>query len=170
MIVYFEGVDGSGKTTIVNKLHEVYGYDIVPSLARYTDKHQELCDWYKFDEMLCDTKTPQLVDRSPLSEFVYRLVRQDGSTYLRLKDLYELMYKKKVVICQTPYAWQRAQLRGEDNIVDPELHEKIANAYIWAGTMLKQFCNTKVLFYNTSHPAIGRDLIKFIEEEVTDGI
>lgn len=163
MITYFEGVDGSGKTTLVNYLHTHYNYPIAKAPDRLDDKYAELYNWYDFDLRHSQSVMNWIVDRGPLTEFVYRFVRKDCKSYLQLRDLQDLLSGHKVVLCMTNYSWKRSMQRGEDNIVDKDLHEAIKQEYIRSCKMIEQFANCKVLYYSTDGPGFNTELIDFLE-------
>ena len=164
MITYFEGVDGSGKTTLVNYLSDRYAYPIAKAPDRLDDKYSELSNWYDFDMALSNSVNRWLVDRGPLTEFVYRFVRLDCKPYLQLRDLQALLDGHKVVLCISQYSWKRSMERGEDNITDKELHYKIKEEYVRAVRMLEKFTNCKTFYYSTDGPGFNTDLIDFLEE------
>lgn len=161
MIVYFEGVDGSGKSTVVKTLKDRYGCKTAIGPDRISDKHQELLNWYDFDDRhRGDIR--YLVDRGPITEFIYRLIRDDEKSYLALKDLDSLLYGNKIVFCETAHAYDRAMTRGEDNIVDEKLHAKIKKAYKDVIPMLKKFCKCDIYICNTNGKVAYTNLLHFI--------
>lgn len=163
MITYFEGVDGSGKSTLVDYLNRHYKYPIAKAPDRMDDKYAELTAWYEFDLVHSNSVNNWIVDRGPLTEFVYRFVRQDTPSYLQLRDLQDLLSGHKIVLCSTMYSWQRSMKRGEDNITDKTLHEQIKQFYVKAAQMVEQFANCKVFNYCTDGPGFNTELINFLE-------
>lgn len=168
MIVYFEGVDGSGKSTIIKKLQEEFGYDVVtPSQSMY-NKFQEYVAWEHFASdyenkiILCD--------RSFISEFVYRLV-DNQATFLTLELLAKLLTNCKIVHCTSSTAFTDAQERGEDNIVTFEQHKRIEQLYFDTMSIINKFTKIPILSFDWHNQNI-LDVIKFINcnKEKNNGI
>lgn len=169
MITYFEGVDGSGKTTLVKSLKD-YGYIEATAPWRKDDKYEELLAWYDFNFMYGNSRARWVVDRGPVTEWVYRFVRQDCPTYLGLRDLDALLRGHQVVLCMSKNSFERSMRRGEDNITNKELHDKIKRQYVECCKMLQQFCGVDVLFYSTDKPGIGTELLEFLHGGIKNGI
>ena len=53
--------------------------------------------------------------------------------------------------------------RGEDNIVDKDLHNAIKQEYIRSCKMIEQFADCKVFYYSTDGPDFNTKLINFLE-------
>lgn len=161
MLVWLEGADGSGKTSLLNTLKE-YGYNSIQSPPRLDCKTAE----YDAMKALCDkgrtTNKTVLVDRGPMTEFVYRIVDQEDSYIMSVESYIDLIKGSKVIYCYNKNAFANAMKRGEDNIVDVAVHRQIVNTYEHHLYMLKQFCKDMgFMWYNWEvHNII--DALKFI--------
>lgn len=158
MIVYFEGVDGSGKSTIIRKLQEEFGYDVVTPPQSMYNKSQECVSWEYFASEY-DNKII-LCDRGFISEFVYRLV-DDEVTFLTLELFARLLTNCKIVHCISPTSFTDAQERGEDNIVTFEQHKRIEQLYFDTMSMINKFTKIPILTFDW-HNQNTSDVIKFI--------
>lgn len=158
MIVYFEGVDGSGKSIIIRKLQEQFGYDVVACPYRRINKRTEYEDWKRFASKY-ENKII-LCDRSFISEFVYRLI-DDDETFLTLKFFAELLTNCKIVHCTSSTSFTDAQERGEDNIVTFEQHKRIEQVYFDTMSMINKFTKIPILTFDW-HNQNTSDVIKFI--------
>lgn len=168
MIVYLEGADGSGKTTLLEKL-KLLGYSEVESLPRMKDKYKEREQWLNFANKYGESSNIYVVDRGPLTEFVYRQVQKDRS-YLLLDDLHNLLYHCKIILCDTPCAFDRAMKRGEDNIVDKQIHARIRETYLYAMQMIEAFVPCKIKLFDTTqlYDNIPIEILQFINRSVEE--
>lgn len=148
MIVWFEGADGSGKTTLVDSLLD-YGYTSIPSPARIKNKDIELKNMRSVVDAGRLSDKTVLIDRGPMTEFVYRLV-DNCESYLDSVERYlQLISNSKIVYCYSRNAFANAMKRGEDNIVDVAVHRQIVNAYEHHLNMLKKFYkDVQICWYN----------------------
>lgn len=158
MIVYFEGVDGSGKSTIIKKLQDEFGYDVVTPPQRTDDKRKEYIAWEDFISSYKDKVV--LCDRGFISEFVYRLVDYK-ITFLTLELFVKLLTNCKIVHCISPTSFTDAQERGEDNIVTFEQHKRIEQLYFDTMSMINKFTKMPILTFDWHNQSMS-DVIKFI--------
>lgn len=162
MLILVEGVDGSGKTTLVNALVEEYGYHRLKGPDRQDYKNSELDNWLDLVTYLSKGKT-YILDRSWITEFVYRQSDTDP-TYLTLESLVKLfsLHPCKVVLCQNYKAFEDAMARGEDNITDENRSNIIAGTYNDFWHILKRFTNIPVAKYDWRKGDTPVDIVKFI--------
>lgn len=133
MIIILEGPDGSGKTTLANKLHQQTGYQL---LHRTQPKNEE--DKKRMmDEYIQVLKAGKnvIMDRSWYSEMVYGPVMRDASviTYPQMYELEKLATKYGAIVihCTAPEAtlWKRCLRRGEDYITKRETFHELFVGY-----------------------------------------
>ena len=142
MILIIEGPDGAGKTTLVNQLAKETGYPVVHTgvpkpgedvVAQYVLVMKE------------HGKTGLILDRSWLSDIVYRSAMNDNIIPLTSSVLYSLDCVAQsngggmIIYCTAKprVLWARAKARGETYIKTYEqlenihsLYEKLFNEYI----------------------------------------
>lgn len=161
MIIFVEGPDGSGKTTLVKRLTEEFGYDLVVGPQRQDNKSKESADWLGFITSIDNEVV--ICDRSFLTEVVYRLYDHDTNTYMRFTLLSYLLEKQcKFVFCTSPTAFTDAEERGEDTIVTFEQHKQIERLYGIITDMLMLFApDIQTTFYNWKKQDI-MDVVRFI--------
>lgn len=160
MIVWIEGVDGAGKTTLCQTLRDTYGYSVVNGIARQSDKIKEHNYWRQLICKLQDTGTVWIMDRSPITELVYRLVDTDPS-YMSGDLLKELCLCNRCVLCTKETAFKDAQTRGEDNITNYQLHSKLTHLYPVITDFLHRHFGLPVIEYDHTKDDIAK-VIKFI--------
>lgn len=155
MLVILEGVDGSGKTTLIEILKSVM-------------KCKVLTGYWDCDECVKAAKSSEiyLSDRSPITDIVYRLCDGGERRNLDLFCLTKILSEKsKVIYCNTDSSYEDAMARGEDNITDKTLHERIRTMYDVIITMFEKFQDVPVYKFNWK-TCDTNDVIKFIKEEV----
>lgn len=120
MIIIIEGPDGSGKTTLAEKLHKQTKYPIVHMGQPKTDEEKKLM----LGEYLQTVRNGKnmIFDRCWYSEMVYGPIMR-GSSAISYPDMYmleeQLAKAGAIIIYATgPKAtlWQRCQKRGEDYV------------------------------------------------------
>lgn len=120
MIIIIEGPDGSGKTTLAEKLSRQTGYPIIHRTQPKTDEEKKLM----MDEYLQAILSGKnmIFDRCWYSEMAYGPVMRDSSviSYPEMYELEEHLTRRGAIIIYAtgPRAalWQRCQKRGEDYI------------------------------------------------------
>lgn len=165
MIVWVEGVDGSGKSELVKKLRETYGYGLAPipthrphpTDAQAEAERQKWCEWFS---KYHDNYKPLIAERGHISEIIYRI--NDGDkTYLNADMLAEHMQGTKIILCKTETAFEDAMKRGEDSINTLGIHSKIQNDYDVIVAMLCKFFGCDCMNYDWRKQDIS-EVIKFI--------
>lgn len=155
MLVLLEGVDGSGKTTLANELHKK-NFKVVKSLDG------QLPNQYELYKTIADSDEIVIFDRSFLSEVVYRM-HDKKKPNITLKQVVSLLDNCKIIHCNTTTSYKDSMTRGEDNIIDEVVHNKIRKLYENLCILLTLFSNTKIFHYNYRIHKLN-DVIKFIEE------
>lgn len=145
MLVFVEGVDGSGKTKLVSKL-ELAGFKVFDAIDR--DIPYQYYEWQRLIDQSSLINKVCLVDRSPISELVYRLF-DNKEVNISLKSITNLLEENvKIIYCKQPASFDDALKRGEDNIVNRELHSNIEIVYDVIMSMIDKFTDCKILKYN----------------------
>lgn len=122
MNYFLEGVDGAGKSTLANVLHNQTGYEIIHRHKPESDEEkQEMFQSY-FTNL--HMKKHFIWDRCWYSEFVYGKVMRDSVT-LSYEEMYDLEFKAAkngggiILYCRSSNISQmfnRMQRRGEDYV------------------------------------------------------
>lgn len=153
MLVLLEGADGSGKTTLCKQLKE-FGFNVADPVNR--DETNLYEQWLKLIN-----KGDAIIDRSFITELVYRTVDGKETGDLNLEQMCYLLKYCKVILCETDSAFEDSIKRGEDNITDKETATKIKDAYKLILTMLGKFTKAEVFTYNWKKQKFN-EVIKFI--------
>lgn len=148
MLIIVEGVDGSGKSTLVNELVQ-QGAKIVTAVPREWPNMASYC--YDLYKSCTSSKFRYVMDRSIITEWIYRFVKKDKETTLEFGDIPTLLNMQglHVVLCKNSKSYRRAMDRGEDYVVDMNEHKLIENLYDFVAYTLKTMCpNVKVHYYD----------------------
>lgn len=96
MLIIIEGPDGSGKTTLVKKISEKYGFEYFKESLTYHQRLQPSYNAYKhyFEllEMLKLSNKDYVCDRLHLGDFVNPLVYKDGRDPLTIEQINEIEF------------------------------------------------------------------------------
>lgn len=133
MIIIVEGPDGSGKTTLANKIAKQNGYIMLHRSQPKTEEEKQ----NMMAEYLQVIKAGKnvVMDRCWYSEMVYGPIMRDASviTYPEMYELEKLLCKKGALLIyctdKPEVLWKRCQERGEDYITDILTHTKICEGY-----------------------------------------
>lgn len=129
MIIIIEGIDGSGKTVLANKLSEQTGYPIVHmSYPKNVEESQTMLIAYK--TLLLSGKNA-IFDRGWYSELAYGPIKR-GVSALSISDMFKLeniaaKTGAMIIYCNDSAkdCWRRCQKRGEDYITSHDDFDKI---------------------------------------------
>jgi len=139
MIVYIEGVDGSGKSTFATAVTEYLqkeGFMVHPKAEKMMVTHPWRLDRVT-SEQLIDRITSRLisnevfiVDRGELSDIIYRTFDFDKyQALMPLKEYYELYRRHSlsyiIIHCDTNRSEELMLKRGEDNPISIVEHQKL---------------------------------------------
>lgn len=141
MLILVEGADGSGKTTLVNKLNEHFP---VMRINRNYDNVK------KFYDKLIALNENIVLDRSFITDVVYRLALDDDIDTDGINIFYmDYILRNSVVIyCKTITQFHDAKERGEDNITDFKTAVMISNYYDAVMKFINTRTSANVLTYN----------------------
>ena len=161
MIIYLEGPDGSGKTTLANHLYKaleekraalnISSQTIIDPVAetrvsthpakrdRVTEK-----ELYHRLKMMATDGDIHIMDRGPISDIVYRIFDNFKSvtTINKLIDFIK-KYNKRIFIvyCRTKNAEEAMNARGDDNPVALERHKELSKVYDFAMSVVQANTN-----------------------------
>jgi thymidylate kinase len=139
MIIYIEGVDGSGKSTFAKAITtylQDQKFKVYPKAEKLMVTHPWRLD--RISKVNLATKIRQcaesdtiyIVDRGELSDIIYRTFDSDKySALMTLKEYYELYkmheHQHMIVHCDSVRSEQLMLLRGEDNLISIREHQKL---------------------------------------------
>ena len=162
MLIIVEGGDGSGKSTLVQKL-KTFNFKIEKPAA-LNNRHQ-----FEYYERLAlqsiYNEENVILDRSFISELVYR-VYDKKKPNLKLSEMFALLKYCKIILCETGTQFQDALKRGEDNITNEEDSIQIKMLYRHYISLMEQFENVPVLRYNWQKDKMIK-VISFINQNNT---
>lgn len=159
MLIFVEGPDGSGKTTLCKELIKAGGADILITVPRGTKNQNE------FYQLMRHSEHRIVFDRCFISDVAYRLWDNCKPDDMTLEDmLYTLRgSNSRVIFCDTDTAFDDAQSRGESFITNRKNHDIISNNYKTLQMMLRKFTKVPVMMYDRKFSDVS-DVIKFIEK------
>ena len=132
MIIIIEGPDGSGKTTLANKIKDQTGYIL---LHRSHETDAGAASLFEEYAQVIKAGKNCIMDRSWYSEMVYGPVMRDGSdiSFHQMYELERLLAKNGALVihCTAPEAtlWKRCLKRGEDYVTTKDAFHKICNDF-----------------------------------------
>lgn len=133
MIIIIEGPDGSGKTTLAEKISRMTGWPIEHRSKPNTpeEKARMMGEYLRVVRLGKNI----IFDRCWYSEMVYGKTMRDRS-YIDYPQMYELekralQHGALLIYCTGPKAalWKRATQRGEDYITSREKFDAICDEY-----------------------------------------
>lgn len=133
MIIIIEGPDGSGKTTLAEKLSKQTGYPVVHR-SQPKSEEEKLQMLREYVDAI-DAGKNVIFDRCWYSEMAYGPVMRDESviTYPEMYLLEEKLARHGALIIyctdKPRTLWRRATKRGEDYITDFETFERICTNF-----------------------------------------
>ena len=159
MLIFVEGPDGSGKTTLCKELIECGAADVYMSMSRKTEKRKQFYDSLLFSEHKI------VFDRCFISDVAYRIWDNGKTDDMMLDDmLHVLRYgNSRIIFCDTDTAFDDAQSRGENFITNRKNHDVISNNYRTLQMMLRKFTKVPIMVYDRKFSDVS-DVIKFIEK------
>ncbi len=167
MIIYFEGPDGAGKSTLIDAVeneliqrNREYGFIVHKHAETLMPTHPKdknrMCDidvMQRLYDCAYDKYTIYLIDRGLISDWVYRLF----DTYKPVCDIRTILNVLSAIVhndngiivyCNSALAEQKMLERGDDNPIALQRHKEISHAF-------------DLVFYDT---------IDYIEYDMEDGV
>lgn len=136
MLVIFEGVDGSGKTTVIKKLKERFGWEEIEWPGKQKD-HKAFVEMVKdfttnHWEEIHNTKV-YLMDRGGVGEILYGTLENRFDKFCLPESFSALMDLWKYCVfvhCSNKNAHKNAIIRGEDGIAkNADIHKILSYSY-----------------------------------------
>lgn len=153
MLIILEGADGSGKTTLANKLRK-NNYTVIKD-----ERHKHSAeDWRQWSI----SKNLYILDRSFISDMVYRCLDGEHGA-INIMDIAFCLINgnTKIILCETDTSFEDSMRRGEDNITDKKVSERIKQLYRDMIQMIQNFSTVKVLKYNWKQNQLA-EVVSFI--------
>ena len=159
MLIFIEGPDGAGKSTLCKELIDCNAADILVNIPRGTKYQFQFYDTVGY----CSHKI--VFDRCFISDLAYRLWDNCKPDDMSLDDMLTILNKfhSRVIFCQTDTAFDDAQKRGESFITNRKNHDLISKNYDVIQMLLRKFTNIPVMVYDRKFSDVS-DVIKFIEK------
>lgn len=177
MIIYLEGPDGSGKSTLSDAITMELVRRDLPVIqtkdgqcdidthprSKYRNNAQKLIE--TFVTYAYNKDAIFVLDRGPISDVIYRHF-DDNKPVLnegQVADLLSLLKDKvKVIFCDNDVAEQKMLERGDDNPIALEKHKDITNCY----RNFMKFIRHEVFDYTrTTAPVFADMIIDSLKEE-----
>lgn len=158
-MILVEGADGSGKTTLIQQLNKYW-----PSVRIEKGCESALQLQCEFAQ----STAPIILDRSFITDIVYRLVFGGETDGMNIYDIANLLRKSVVIYCKTKTQYDDAVNRGEDVVTDLATSRKISKYYDAVMTFINTRTNTFVIDYDW-HTDDVEELAKNIKE-IINGI
>ena len=142
MIIYLEGPDGSGKTTLGDHIQDslsgtgittVFGPSLnIPTHPKHPNRVNEK-QLFKSLKTMAESKTALfIIDRGPISDIVYRVFDdyQPVTTLSKVIDFFK-KYNKKIltIYCCSDDAEKNMLARGDENPIALKRHKEITKVY-----------------------------------------
>ena len=144
MLIIFEGPDGSGKSTLQDKVCEVmckYSPAIkvmnnaewlIPTHPKSNTRVNERELYKQLKRMATCKDTVYLVNRGPISDIIYRIFDDypTVTTFPKLLD-FIVKYQRQIIIvyCNSKIAEQKMLERGDENPIAISRHKEISKIY-----------------------------------------
>lgn len=175
MIVYIEGPDGTGKTTLAHNIDKVcaqhgisclYGEPLIQTNPTKPGRVSETELVYQLVKMLRDDEVVYILDRGPISDCVYRAF-DDYEPVMPINWLMDIFgqFRNKIVFIYANNANAEYYMlqRGDDNPVAIAKHQKISYAY----EMLKGYFSKtfgKIFYYDFEKTDVSEFSERIYEE------
>lgn len=140
MIIYLEGADGSGKSTLVellkDSLHKYAKVDAeankrIPTHPKKPGRLTETQMYNQLKQMAKDNVI-HIIDRGPISDIVYR-VFDDYPALTTIDKLENFLADNNnrilTIYCSSPIAQVKMMERGDDNPIAIEHHSEISKVF-----------------------------------------
>lgn len=158
MIILVEGNEGTGKTTLINRIMQE-----IPAV--YVKYPKEVRNTYELYSALAGLKKTVILDRGFISDLAYRMwdTNEGQMTLKEIGDITNWRNSLKIIWCWNENGFEDAKRRGEDYIVDYEAYELIDTNLRKIKRLLNSFTDLDMLDYNYRYTDID-DVINFIKK------
>lgn len=159
MLIFIEGPDGSGKTTLCKELVECGTADILINIPRGTKNQREIYNLLRYSSHKI------VFDRCFISDLTYRLWDNCKPDDMTLEDMLCVLNDtdSRIIFCESDSAFDDAQKRGESFITNRKNHDAISSNYNVIQNLLRKFTTVPVMVYDRKYSDVS-DVIKFIEK------
>ena len=157
MIVIVEGVDGSGKSTLVQELYN-RGYPV-----QKVQLGQKV-NWKVLSKTCNDCNLTIIEDRSPITDIVYRLYdKGEPDCKEGIEDVAAMFenYGVRLIYCNNNTSYKDGRKRGETNITTSAAHNCIKHIYDVIIGALERSYSSQIMHYDWHNDDV-KDVIKFI--------
>lgn len=158
MVVFVEGNEGVGKTTLIDTLFAKIKFVRVKYI-----KGMKVLDLFRY---MANDDVLYIVDRCFISDMVYRYIDKQKS----VNNLFDIAYfmhvcsdNIKFIFCNNANAFENSMIRGEKNIVTKAQHLEVETGFSFIEQLIKNFTDIKIFDYDYDYSSID-DVIKFIKE------
>ena len=165
MIIYLEGPDGSGKSTLVNKLHKYLdkfnefdklivcsgAEQMIPTHPKKENRVTEKQLYQVLKRYVLDDEALFIIDRGPISDFLYRVFDNYSSVTTINKFInFVKQYNNKfmTIYCRTNVAEEKMNTRGDESEIALSRHKEITKVYDIFMSMYTNIVNYNCLTYN----------------------
>lgn len=139
MIVYLEGPDGSGKSTLGNEIAKsfpnvIYNAEPIISTHPLRPNRIKTVKLYNVLTAMANSEKLYVLDRGPISDIIYRLFDDEISVTTLSGILDFIITQMKAgnlvfIYCNCPNAKEAMLTRGDDNPVALKNHDVISRIY-----------------------------------------
>lgn len=164
MIIYLEGVDGSGKSTLVKMLEDslsqfgkvdTEGNKRIPTHPNRQDRVTQAKLFKELKAMARDNVI-HIVDRGPISDLIYRVfdTHKSVTTMDKVQEfLQEFNNRVLLIYCRNDMAKRNMLERGDENPVAIEQHDKLSKSFDIVMNLLfsNLRCNYNVYDYTNTN-------------------
>lgn len=162
MIIYLEGPDGSGKTTLADKIKEIceelkidYVRNAEQTISTHPNRPNRVTKEQLFEQLdfMAEENRVFILDRGPISDSIYRMF-DDFDPVCKLEEYgkaFERYIKNDqilIIYTRTPNAEQAMLERGDDNPVALRRHKELTKAYDVIMSALNMLLKGQILRYN----------------------
>ena len=159
-MIIIEGLDGTGKTTLVNNL-EKNNFQLINQDALFDNSYN------RYINIITNSKPNEVSDRSFISEMVYGKVLS-GKTKLSEKDFFELIklysqYQTKIIylLASKETLIKRRSNDLRDKKVLELFYDELINEFDKRLTQISSYINIQII--NTDHNNEQQTLIKSLK-------
>lgn len=156
MLLIIEGNEGTGKTTLINKLAEEIPFVSVKYPKTIKNTFQMLNNFIKDDILY-------VLDRSFISDMVYRRLdhKRGQMTLYQIGQLCSSPSGIKIVFCENKNAFENAMKRGETNITVDAVHKIVNDTFYVFRSLIENFTDIETMVYDYEYMSVN-DVIEFI--------
>lgn len=176
MIIFIEGIDGAGKTTLYNALRDIRFEHIDGSKINFeqtVNAHNPYVTGYELEAFNMrlrsqrNSKDIYIYDRSPISELVYRMWDEKYCKYKLefFEDLVRGTIGFAVIYCKPSnlkHAWDMRTERDKDDISTESDRDEIAQHYDSVMDVFEKLLHVPICLYDWTVHADISTVCKFI--------